>query len=212
MNTTSPTQFDRADTSSNQPPEAAVPTELVDDAEVAPSRRVREVTDDTWLKYDPEAIAEFYSSQPLKVFARFISIFFPIISFALGVFIDKQTNRSKKNINKRATQLRKMLTKLGPAYIKIGQALSTRPDLVPPQFLEELAELQDNIPAFSNEVAYQFIEEELGDKPEAIYAEISELPIAAASLGRLGGGAAGDLRKERDFLKRAAACFARESQ
>ena len=185
MNTTSPTQFDRADTSSNQPPEAAVPTELVDDAEVAPSRRVREVTDDTWLKYDPEAIAEFYSSQPLKVFARFISIFFPIISFALGVFVDKQTNRSKKNIDKRATQLRKMLTKLGPAYIKIGQALSTRPDLVPPQFLEELAELQDNIPAFSNEVAYQFIEEELGDKPEVIYAEISELPIAAASLGQV---------------------------
>ena len=186
MNTTSSTQSDREAPSPQQTqPATAVPIELVADAEVRPSRRVKEVTDDTWLKYDPIAIAEFYSTQPLKVFARFIGIFLPMISFALSLWIDKQTNRTKKNLGKRAAQMRKMLTKLGPAYIKIGQALSTRPDLVPPQFLEELAQLQDNIPAFSNEVAYQFIEEELGDRPEAIYAEISAIPIAAASLGQV---------------------------
>jgi predicted unusual protein kinase regulating ubiquinone biosynthesis (AarF/ABC1/UbiB family) len=182
MNTTSSTQ---SDAPFNQPAVPAVPTELVDEEEVVTSRRVKEVTDDTWLKYDPIAIAQYYSSQPLKVFARFIGIFFPMISFAFGLWIDKITNSSKKNLGKRATQIRNLLTKLGPAYIKIGQALSTRPDLVPPQFLEELAQLQDNIPAFSNEVAYQFIEEELGDRPEAIYAEISDLPIAAASLGQV---------------------------
>jgi predicted unusual protein kinase regulating ubiquinone biosynthesis (AarF/ABC1/UbiB family) len=182
MNTTSSTQ---SDAPFNQPAVPAVPTELVDEEEVVTSRRVKEVTDDTWLKYDPIAIAEYYSTQPLKVFARFIGIFFPMISFAFGLWLDKITNSSKKNLGKRATQIRNLLTKLGPAYIKIGQALSTRPDLVPPQFLEELAQLQDNIPAFSNEVAYQFIEEELGDRPEAIYAEISDLPIAAASLGQV---------------------------
>jgi predicted unusual protein kinase regulating ubiquinone biosynthesis (AarF/ABC1/UbiB family) len=181
MNTTSSTQSD-APVNQAVP---VVPTELVDEEEVVTSRRVKEVTDDTWLKYDPIAIGEYYSSQPLKVFARFIGIFFPMISFAFGLWLDKITNSSKKNLGKRATQIRKLLTKLGPAYIKIGQALSTRPDLVPPQFLEELAQLQDNIPAFSNEVAYQFIEEELGDRPEAIYAEISDLPIAAASLGQV---------------------------
>jgi predicted unusual protein kinase regulating ubiquinone biosynthesis (AarF/ABC1/UbiB family) len=182
MNTTSSTQ---SDAPFSQPTVPVVPTELVDEEEVVTSRRVKEVTDGTWLKYDPIAIAEFYSSQPLKVFARFIGIFFPMISFAFGLWLDKITNSSKKNLGKRATQIRNLLTKLGPAYIKIGQALSTRPDLVPPQFLEELAQLQDNIPAFSNEVAYQFIEEELGDRPEAIYAEISDLPIAAASLGQV---------------------------
>ncbi len=182
MNTTSSTQ---SDAPFNQPAVPAVPTELVDEEEVVTSRRVKEVGDGTWLKYDPIAIAEYYSSQPLKVFARFIGIFFPMISFAFGLWLDKITNSSKKNLGKRATQIRNLLTKLGPAYIKIGQALSTRPDLVPPQFLEELAQLQDNIPAFSNEVAYQFIEEELGDRPEAIYAEISDLPIAAASLGQV---------------------------
>jgi predicted unusual protein kinase regulating ubiquinone biosynthesis (AarF/ABC1/UbiB family) len=188
MNTTPADRFspeiNRADASSHQSV-AAVPTELVTDAEVVNSRRVKEITDDTWLGYDPIAIAQYYSSQPLKVFARFISIFIPILNFALGLWLDKITNRSKKNLGKRATQIRRLLTKLGPAYIKIGQALSTRPDLVPPQFLEELAQLQDNIPAFSNEIAYQFIEEELGDRPEAIYAEISDLPIAAASLGQV---------------------------
>jgi predicted unusual protein kinase regulating ubiquinone biosynthesis (AarF/ABC1/UbiB family) len=182
MNTTSSTQ---SDAPFSQPAVPVLPTELVDEEEVVTSRRVKEVTDDTWLKYDPASIAEYYSSQPLKVFARFIGIFFPMISFAFGLWVDKITNSSKKNLGKRATQIRNLLTKLGPAYIKIGQALSTRPDLVPPQFLEELAQLQDNIPAFSNEVAYQFIEEELGDRPEAIYAEISDLPIAAASLGQV---------------------------
>jgi predicted unusual protein kinase regulating ubiquinone biosynthesis (AarF/ABC1/UbiB family) len=193
MNTTSSTPFghaaspevNRTDVPAQQPSVPVVPTELVADAEVVTPRRVKEVTDDTWLKYDPIAIAQYYSNQPLKVFARFISIFFPILNFALGLWLDKTTNRSKQNRPKRATQIRRMLTKLGPAYIKIGQALSTRPDLVPPQFLEELAQLQDNIPAFSNEIAYQFIEEELGDRPEVIYAEISAIPIAAASLGQV---------------------------
>ena len=182
MNTTASTQ---SDAPSNQPVVTAVPTELVDEEEVVAPRRVKEVSNDTWLKYDPIAIAEFYSTQPLKVFGRFIGIFLPMISFAFGLWLDKITNSSQKNLAKRATEIRKLLTKLGPAYIKIGQALSTRPDLVPPQFLEELAQLQDNIPAFSNEIAYQFIEEELGDRPEVIYAEISDLPIAAASLGQV---------------------------
>ena len=82
-------------------------------------------------------------------------------------------------------QLRDLLTELGPAFIKIGQAMSTRPDLVPPIFLEELSKLQDQIPPFPNEIAFQFIREELGKDPSEIYAEISPKPIAAASLGQV---------------------------
>jgi predicted unusual protein kinase regulating ubiquinone biosynthesis (AarF/ABC1/UbiB family) len=63
--------------------------------------------------------------------------------------------------------------------------MSTRPDLVPPVFLEELSKLQDQIPAFPNEIAFQFIREELGQDPSEIYAEISPKPIAAASLGQV---------------------------
>jgi len=74
---------------------------------------------------------------------------------------------------------------LGPAFIKIGQALSTRPDIVPPIFMDELAELQDQLPAFDNDIAFQFIREALGADPSEVYAEISENPIAAASLGQV---------------------------
>jgi predicted unusual protein kinase regulating ubiquinone biosynthesis (AarF/ABC1/UbiB family) len=63
--------------------------------------------------------------------------------------------------------------------------MSTRPDLVPPVFLEELSKLQDQIPPFPNEIAFQFIREELGKDPSEVYAEISSKPIAAASLGQV---------------------------
>ncbi|MBW4459590.1 MAG: AarF/ABC1/UbiB kinase family protein [Nodosilinea sp. WJT8-NPBG4] len=135
--------------------------------------------------YDPEAIATHYRRRPFQVWARFVGIFLPLISFFAQLWLDARAGRSAQNEVKRAAQLRTMLTNLGPAYIKIGQALSTRPDLVPPLFLEELTKLQDQIPPFSNVTAYRFIEEELGSPPSQIYAEISENPIAAASLGQV---------------------------
>ncbi|KJH72163.1 ABC1 kinase family protein [Aliterella atlantica] len=137
------------------------------------------------LRYDPVAISAHYKSKPFQVLGRIFTVLFPALSFALGLWWDKQTGVGQQNQSKRAIQLRDLLTKLGPAYIKIGQALSTRPDLVPPAYLDELTRLQDQIPPFSNDIAYQFIEEELGDRPDAIYAELSPQPIAAASLGQV---------------------------
>jgi predicted unusual protein kinase regulating ubiquinone biosynthesis (AarF/ABC1/UbiB family) len=109
----------------------------------------------------------------------------PTLSFLFGLWWDKQRGITVKNDRLRAVQLRNLLTNLGPAYIKIGQALSTRPDLVPPVYLEELTRLQDQLPPFPNEIAYQFIEEELGAPPAEVYAELSPEPIAAASLGQV---------------------------
>lgn len=137
------------------------------------------------LRYDAEAIAAHYRSRPLQILTRTLSIFLPFLWFVLGVWWDKRTNRLTENQPWRAVQIREILTTLGPAYIKIGQALSTRPDLVPPAYLEELTRLQDQLPPFPNEVAFRFIEEELGARPEQIYAELSPMPIAAASLGQV---------------------------
>lgn len=137
------------------------------------------------LYYNPEASAAYYSQRPLQVWARLLSVIWTFISFAFSLWSDKKTGRSAKNQQKRAIKLREILSKLGPAFIKIGQALSTRPDVVPPIYLEELAKLQDQLPPFSNELAYQFIEEELGAPPHEIYAELSPNPIAAASLGQV---------------------------
>ncbi|HCQ23562.1 MAG: hypothetical protein AN483_13520 [Aphanizomenon flos-aquae MDT14a] len=135
--------------------------------------------------YDPVEIETQYNGQFLQVIRRIFTVLKPILAFILGLWWDKRWGTLVKNERRRAVQLRDLLTKLGPAYIKIGQALSTRPDLVPPIYLEELTRLQDQLPAFPNEIAYQFIEEELGAPPSEIYAELSSQPIAAASLGQV---------------------------
>ncbi|MBW4570018.1 MAG: AarF/ABC1/UbiB kinase family protein [Tolypothrix carrinoi HA7290-LM1] len=137
------------------------------------------------LRYEPIALAAYYKRRPLQVLRRIITILTPTLSFAFGLWLDSKRGVVVKNDQRRAVVLRQLLTRLGPAYIKIGQALSTRPDLVPPVYLEELTRLQDQLPAFPNEIAYQFIEEELGALPEDIYSELSPQPIAAASLGQV---------------------------
>mgnify|MGYP006269541445 CR=1 FL=1 len=142
------------------------------------------LADDEW-RYDPERINNYYSKRPLAVVRRLIALIFPGTAFGFRLLLDKLTGRIPKNEQKRAIELREILTELGPTYIKIGQALSTRPDLVPPIYLEELAQLQDQLPPFANEIAYHFIEDELGSPPQEIYAEISPDPVAAASLGQV---------------------------
>ena len=136
-------------------------------------------------RYNAARNNALYRGRPFAVLGRLISIVFPFTSFALGIWWDNLTGNSVIKQKQRARQLIKILTKLGPAYIKIGQALSTRPDVVPPVYLEELTTLQDKIPSFPNEVAFRFIEEELGKRPEEIYDELSPQPIAAASLGQV---------------------------
>ncbi|MDY6902785.1 MAG: AarF/ABC1/UbiB kinase family protein [Cyanobacteriota bacterium] len=137
------------------------------------------------LRYDASGIAAHYRRRPLQVWGRIFTVLAPAISFALGVWFDSKLGKKVKTDRRRAVQLRELLTRLGPAYIKIGQALSTRPDLVPPVYLEEFTQLQDKLPPFPNELAYQFIEEEIGARPEEIYSEMTPDPIAAASLGQV---------------------------
>ncbi|ARV62915.1 hypothetical protein BZZ01_08020 [Nostocales cyanobacterium HT-58-2] len=137
------------------------------------------------IRYNPQEIAKYYRKRPLQVFRRIVTVLTATLTFALGLYWDSKRGIVVKNDRRRAVQLRELLTKLGPAYIKIGQALSTRPDLVPPLYLEELTQLQDKLPPFPNEIAYRFIQEELGASPEEIYAELSSEPIAAASLGQV---------------------------
>jgi predicted unusual protein kinase regulating ubiquinone biosynthesis (AarF/ABC1/UbiB family) len=135
--------------------------------------------------YDPVTIGAHYQKRPLEVLRRIFAVLGPTLSFVFGLWSDSKRGIVVKTDRRRATQLRVLLTQLGPAYIKIGQALSTRPDLVPTVYLEELTKLQDQLPPFPNELAYQFIHEELGAPPEEVYAELSAQPIAAASLGQV---------------------------
>ncbi len=137
------------------------------------------------LVYDPDVIAAYYRRRPFQILFRLISIFWIASGYVLGLLWDKVTGRQKVNEQKRAEGLRVMLTRLGPAYIKVGQALSTRPDLISPAAMAEMVKLQDQLPPFSNEIAFRFIEEEIGQPPEAVYSYLSDSPIAAASLGQV---------------------------
>ncbi|MDJ0686909.1 MAG: AarF/ABC1/UbiB kinase family protein [Xenococcaceae cyanobacterium MO_188.B32] len=160
------------------------PSQLPEQQYQFPATDIEEETDADW-RYNPDKIIAYYRYRPLRVIGRLISIVIPFALLAFAVWRDKITNKSVINSRKRAAKLREILTKLGPAYIKVGQALSTRPDLVSPTYLDELTKLQDELPSFPNEIAFKFIQEELGASPEDIYAELSPQPIAAASLGQV---------------------------
>ncbi len=82
-------------------------------------------------------------------------------------------------------RLRLALEELGPTFIKFGQILSTRPDLVPLPFALELSRLQDQVPPFPYPEAAEAIREALGKGPEEIFSEFEEKPLAAASIGQV---------------------------
>jgi predicted unusual protein kinase regulating ubiquinone biosynthesis (AarF/ABC1/UbiB family) len=84
-----------------------------------------------------------------------------------------------------AENLTSDLEKLGPTYVKVGQLLSTRADLLPPAFLEALTRLQDKVEAFSFDEAEAIVTAELGVKISKAFASFEEKPIAAASLGQV---------------------------
>lgn len=140
---------------------------------------------DHMRQYDWQAIARYYRWRPLVVIWRSLTVSWMLGAFSLNLLFDHIFHRTAANQEKRAIRLRQILTKLGPTFIKVGQALSTRPDLIKPSFLEELIKLQDQLPPFSNEVARQIIYRDLERTPEEVYSTFSAEPVAAASLGQV---------------------------
>ena len=93
--------------------------------------------------------------------------------------------RKEARLHQQAAWLRESLIDLGPTFIKIGQALGTRADLLPLAYVKELATLQDQVPAFPTAEAFARIESELGRPLHECYPEIDNEPVAAASLGQV---------------------------
>jgi predicted unusual protein kinase regulating ubiquinone biosynthesis (AarF/ABC1/UbiB family) len=136
-------------------------------------------------QYNPDAIKRYYHWRPWKIVGRSLQVTFLFGWFVWGIQLDKSMGQTELNLPLRAMQLRKLLTHLGPTFIKIGQALSTRPDLVRQDYLEQLTLLQDQVPAFPTEQAFAIIERELNCIVEDAFQEISAKPVAAASLGQV---------------------------
>jgi predicted unusual protein kinase regulating ubiquinone biosynthesis (AarF/ABC1/UbiB family) len=93
--------------------------------------------------------------------------------------------KKEARLTKQAIWLRESLISLGPTFIKIGQALGTRADLLPLPYVKELAVLQDQVPSFPTADAFARIESELGRSLQESYPEIDSEPIASASLGQV---------------------------
>ena len=87
--------------------------------------------------------------------------------------------------SERGRHLREMLDELGPTFVKFGQLLSMRPDVLPPDIIAELRGLQDDVSPFSYEEAAQVIEESLGQPVERLFREFDPVPMAAASIGQV---------------------------
>jgi predicted unusual protein kinase regulating ubiquinone biosynthesis (AarF/ABC1/UbiB family) len=141
------------------------------------------------VKHQKERLGRAYRLTRLAVYGEklwglrvwaFHFVMLCIRRFVLGASIDREENQEKQ-----AIWLRDKLIKLGPTFIKIGQSMGTRADLLPLPFVKELGTLVDQVPPFPNEVAFARIEHELGRKINEVYAEFELEPVAAASLGQV---------------------------
>lgn len=135
--------------------------------------------------YDPHKIAEFWRRQPVAVMGRVYTLAKRTGKFGLGMLWDWLTGRLEARGVDRVAELREVLTANGPAYIKLGQALSIRPDILSPRAMNELQKLCDKVPSFPNDIAMGVLEDELGQPWHEVFSEIESEPIAAASLGQV---------------------------
>ena len=105
-----------------------------------------------------------------------------LLSLVLSMPLPPADNLSSLN---RGQRLRLVLEELGPIFIKFGQLLSTRRDMVPEDIADELASLQDNVPPFGEEAARTLIENALGDSIDNLFATFSMTPLASASVAQV---------------------------
>jgi predicted unusual protein kinase regulating ubiquinone biosynthesis (AarF/ABC1/UbiB family) len=125
-------------------------------------------------------------SRRIKPLQRRAQILHALGNVLLAISADFLLNKNKpQQQHRQAQKLARTLIRLGPTFIKIGQTLSTRVDLLPPAYVEALAQLQDRVPNFPTSLAIEIIERELGQSLGAVYSEFETKPIAAASLGQV---------------------------
>lgn len=149
--------------------------------------------------YDPDLLAQYFASRPHILASRVIQILFTFLSAVVKMRISKRaqltTDATYSSGNSGNgfddTQymvgqlLKETFLNLGPTFIKVGQSLSTRPDIIGSEICEALAELHERVPIFPREDAMKIIEGEFGCPVSHMFSYVSDEPVAAASFGQV---------------------------
>jgi len=140
------------------------------------------------LVYDKKLIQAYWEGQGGALQQRwteFLALSVPFLTRIVTLALTGGADELNRNQASLAKDARIIFEKLGPTYIKAGQMMSVRPDVLPQAALDELAVLQDSVKPFETSVAIAAIERELGKPLEEVFSEISEQPVAAASLAQV---------------------------
>jgi len=146
--------------------------------------------------YNPKLSDEYYQQRPLMVIKRIIKLALLTGTFNTGLIFDwlvlgkllkdEEYTALKNAEPRRAKESLILCEQLGPTFIKLGQALSIREDIVPPAYALELRQLQDAVSPFDSTRAYEILRKELGSQDlKDVFASLSEKPIASASIGQV---------------------------
>ncbi|XP_047319768.1 uncharacterized protein slr1919 [Impatiens glandulifera] len=145
--------------------------------------------------YDSQEVAQYFNCRPHVVALRLLEVFFSFASAAIRIRTSGFRNSDKISKEMKFEEdaskyyfglvLKETLLGLGPTFIKVGQSLSTRPDIIGPEISKALSELHDQIPPFPKDLAMKIVEEELGSPAETFFSYITEEPVAAASFGQV---------------------------
>ena len=136
------------------------------------------------MRYAPGKDARWLLLRPWIYLPRVIQIIWALTGLLVSLLLRGRSKDSEVQ-RKLARTLLRTLTNLGPCFIKVGQALSTRPDLIRRDWLDELTKLQDDLPSFDHAIALQTVEADLGAPVEQLFEEFPGVPVAAASLGQV---------------------------
>jgi len=138
--------------------------------------------------YDPIQARAYYSRRLLLVVQRLMQLLRLSNKFLIALVLDQYIFKTEEqNRAQRAAELLELITKLGPTAIKVGQALSVRPDLIPTEYAEALSTLQDQVPPFDGAQAKDILQRELGSTK---FSHLKNLglnsdPVASASIGQV---------------------------
>jgi len=142
------------------------------------------LADEPVLDYNPNRDLRWLLLRPWIAITRLLVVLGQLLSLAIALVV--QGNSADAKVQQRlAGRILRTLTNLGPCFIKVGQALSTRPDLVRRDWLDELTRLQDDLPAYDHQLALSILEQELGAPAAQLFAVFPDYPVAAASLGQV---------------------------